>query len=69
MAELPPIDAFDVTPCLEFDAAEYRDRWRRLRGHVSGIADAVVVSSPEALRYLCGYRSIITRSKWRPRSC
>ena len=46
--------------------AEYHDRWARLRAHVAGSADAVVVSSPEALRYLCGYRSLITRSKWRP---
>jgi Xaa-Pro aminopeptidase len=64
--DLPPIDAFEVTSCLEFEADEYRDRWRRLRAQAAGIADAVVVSSPEALRYLCGYRSIITRSKWRP---
>jgi Xaa-Pro dipeptidase len=66
MSTVPPIDAFEVTQCLEFEESEYHARWRRLRRLVAEVADAAVVSSPEALRYLCGYRSIITRSKWRP---
>jgi len=59
-------DRFETRDCLEFEGSEYRRRWQRLRENASTLADAVLVCSPEALRYLCGYRSLLTRSKWRP---
>lgn len=52
--------------CLEFGSAEYHERWRRLREAAPQACDAIVISSPETLRYLCGYRSLLSRSRWRP---
>ena len=57
---------FGTADCGEFEPSEYRARWKRLREYAEAECDVVLVSSPENLRYFCGYRSLLTRSKWRP---
>jgi Xaa-Pro dipeptidase len=63
---VPVVEEFDVARSLEFERPEYEDRVRRLAENVAGDADVVVLLSPHVLRYFSGYRSLLTKSTWRP---
>jgi Xaa-Pro aminopeptidase len=63
---VPVVEEFDVVQSLEFDRSEYEERVRRLAENVGGDADVVVVFSAHSLRYFSGYRSLLSKSTWRP---
>ena len=60
------IEDFEVAAYLEFEPSEYERRVQRLIEEAGDTADVVVVFSAESLRYFAGYRSLLTRSTWRP---
>jgi Xaa-Pro aminopeptidase len=63
---VPVAEDFDVAQSLEFDRSEYDERVRRLAEKVGGEADVVVLFSAHVLRYFTGYRSLLSKSTWRP---